>query len=224
MTPRLVIFDVDGTLVDSQNDILSAMRMAYDGAGLPVPAREEVLGIVGLSLGPAFARLSPDRPEMHAALAEGYRSAYMTLRAEKGSAVSSPLYPGAVDALAELRGQDATLLAVATGKSRRGLAKLKEGHGWDGLFASEQTADDHPSKPHPAMVEACLAETGVDPARAVMVGDTTYDMEMARAAGIACIGVSWGYHPAETLQADRTVADFAALLPAIDALIGGPDV
>ena len=218
---RLVIFDVDGTLVDSQNMIFAAFGHAYESLGLPVPDRQTALGFVGMSLDRIFPALSPDLTEdQHTALAQGYREAYFTIRQQQGSIATSPFFPGARAVLDTLRAQDETLLAVATGKSRRGLDKLIEGHGLDGYFISQQTADDHPSKPHPAMVLACLADAGVDTDRAVMIGDTTFDMDMGRTAGVRTIGVSWGYHPVAELKADHIVHDFNALPGVIDALIG----
>jgi phosphoglycolate phosphatase len=210
---RLVIFDVDGTLVDSQGDILAAMRAGFEAVGEVAPPRETILGIVGLSLDVAVARLAPHLPEAaRREIVEGYKAAYMTLRAGQGVALSSPLYPQARETLDALRGVPEVLLGVATGKSARGLAKLVEGHALEGYFVTRQVADHHPSKPHPAMLRAALAETGVDPRDAVMVGDTSYDMEMARAAGIAGIGVTWGYHRAEALgAAARLVGDFGQL-------------
>lgn len=214
---RLVIFDVDGTLVDSQGDIVAAMTHAFDGVGVPVPASGDILNIVGLSLDVAMARLAPDlAADAHMRLVEGYKSAYMALRVTTGAAQSSPLYPGARAALEALQSAPETLLGVATGKSRRGLDKLLEGHGLTGMFVTQQVADFHPSKPHPAMIAAALAETGVDSRAAVMIGDTSYDMEMAKAAGVAAIGVSWGYHPASALGAADVVIDRFSDLP--DAL------
>ncbi|MFB9149959.1 HAD-IA family hydrolase [Roseovarius ramblicola] len=214
---RLVIFDVDGTLVDSQHDILAAMRAGFDVVGEEAPAREAILGIVGLSLDVAVARLAPGLSEAaRRRIVEGYKDAYTALRAGQGVALSSPLYPQARETLDALRGVPELLLGVATGKSARGLAKLVEGHLLDGYFVTRQVADHHPSKPHPAMLHAALAETGVDPRDAVMVGDTSYDMDMARAAGIAGIGVTWGYHRAEALTgAARLVGDFDALATAL---------
>jgi phosphoglycolate phosphatase len=219
---RLVIFDVDGTLVDSQSEIVAAMTHAFAGEGRAAPQREAILSIVGLSLPEAMLRLCPEaEAAARAALVEGYKAAYMTRRLEIGAAAGSPMFPGAAQALAELRGRDDLLLAVATGKSRRGLDKLIEGHGWQGLFVSQQVSDHHPSKPHPSMVLACLAETGVDAARAVMVGDTSFDMEMGRAAGVATLGVSWGYHAADSLRGDSLARSFADLPGLIDDLTGG---
>lgn len=217
---RLVIFDVDGTLVDSQDMIYAAFTFAYEGHGLAVPQRSVALSYVGMSLELIFPRLSPELDHAtHAALAKGYRDAYFHIRETKGSVGTSPFFPGARAALEELRAQEWTLLAVATGKSKRGLDKLIEGHGLDGFFISQQTADQHPSKPHPSMIMAALTDAGVDPHRAVMVGDTSFDMDMARAAGVHSIGVTWGYHDPATLDADRLIGDFADLTRTVDALI-----
>lgn len=219
--PRLVIFDVDGTLVDSQEMIVAAFTHAYAGLDLAPPPPDQMLRFVGRSLELIFPELSPelDAP-LHDKLTQGYRDAYFHLRKTRGSNATSPLYPGAMQALETLRAQDWTLLAVATGKSKRGLDKLIEGYGLEGYFLSQQVADFHPSKPHPAMVQACLNETGVAADRTVMIGDTTFDIDMGRAAGVKTIGVSWGYHPVETLQADTIIHSFDALHSAIDDLIG----
>ena len=177
---RLVIFDVDGTLVDSQAEIMAAMVCAFDAEAMPVPDRAEVLSIVGLSLAEAFAKLCPDTAEgQRQRLVQGYKDAFNDLRGVGDQAERSPLFPGALDALKVLQAQDETLLAVATGKSRRGLDKMLERHGLTGAFHSEQVADHHPSKPHPSMILTALNETGVAPQKAVMLGDTTYDMDMA---------------------------------------------
>jgi phosphoglycolate phosphatase len=217
---RLVIFDVDGTLVDSEADILAAMTRAYEGIGKTCPSREAVRGIVGLSLDVAIARLAP---ECHAAeqarLVAGYKAAYADMRQHKGAAESSPLFPGAREVLEVLGADPWTLLAVATGKSQRGLDKLIEGHGLHGVFASRQTADHHPSKPHPSMIEACLAETGATREATVLIGDTTFDMEMAAAAGVRSIGVSWGYHPVASLRADRIAERFEDVPDLVDAVL-----
>ncbi|QYX56736.1 HAD-IA family hydrolase [Roseovarius sp. SCSIO 43702] len=219
---RLVIFDVDGTLVDSQADILSAMSAAFAGERLPMPHREQVLGIVGLSLPEAMLRLAPDRDEaVRARMVAGYKDAYMTLRARSGVAQSSPFYPGARAILDRLGAVPDVLLGVATGKSQRGLDKLIEGHGLQGVFVTRQVADHHPSKPHPAMIEAALSETGVDAQDAVMVGDTVYDLDMARAAGVTAIAVSWGYHPPDTLRhADAVIDAFDALPGVLNTMWG----
>ncbi len=216
---RLVIFDVDGTLVDSQAEIMAAMTLAFGAEGMVMPDRATVLSIVGLSLAEAFHVLCPDADEaQRARLVAAYKASFMQLRSDNQE--MGPLFPGALEAIAALRAQDDTLLAVATGKSRRGLDKVLERHGLTGVFHSEQVADHHPSKPNPSMILTALNETGVAPQKAVMLGDTTYDMDMARAAGIRTIGVTWGYHAPDTLRADVMIDDFAALPGAVDQLIG----
>ncbi|MFD1341050.1 HAD-IA family hydrolase [Litorisediminicola beolgyonensis] len=214
--PKLVIFDVDGTLVDSQADILAAMHMAFDSVSQRPPERAEILGIVGLSLPEALARLAPDLDAAtRMGMVASYKDAYMTLRAEQGVDASSPLYPGVREVLSALAARDDLLLGVATGKSRRGLDKLLEGHGLETVFFTRQVSDDHPSKPHPSMLEAALDECGLEPSAAVMVGDTEFDMEMARAARIAGVGVSWGYHGRDRLSAATHVIDRIEDLPPV---------
>ncbi|SHJ12149.1 phosphoglycolate phosphatase [Palleronia salina] len=217
---RCVIFDVDGTLVDSQADIVASMNAAFAAVDLPAPPRADILSHVGLSLGLIFPRMVPDLDATaHRAMEAAYKDRYAALRAAGGASGGAPLYPGAAEALSRLSAQPETLLALATGKSNRGLDHLIEAHGWHGLFVSRQSADDHPSKPHPSMIAQVLRDTGVDARRAVMVGDTSYDMDMARAAGIRAVGVAWGYHPAHNLQADARVESFDALPAAIDDLL-----
>ncbi len=213
MRLKLVIFDVDGTLVDSQGLIIEAMNLAFEGERLAPPSRADTLSIVGLSLDVAMFKLLPDGDaDLRARLVEGYKQGYMMRRTETGVAQSSPFFAGARDVLQQLGAQDDVLLGVATGKSRRGLDKLIEGHGLEGIFVTTQVADDHPSKPHPSMITTALAETGVEARDAVMIGDTSYDMEMAAAAGVAGIGVGWGYHETSALgAAHHVVEDFAAL-------------
>ena len=219
---KLVIFDVDGTLVDSQNSIVMSMTDAFAALGRPTPDRGELLSIVGLSLPVAFGRLAPWASDAeNAALVEAYKSSYVRNRA--GGADGSALYPGARAALDLLAGQDETLLGVATGKSRRGFDILVENHGLAGLFQTVQVADDHPSKPHPSMILTALAETGVEADDAVVVGDTSFDIEMAAGAGVRGIGVTWGYHPAAALRsagAARLIDGFEDLPRALGALWG----
>jgi phosphoglycolate phosphatase len=218
---RLVIFDVDGTLVDSQAEIHAAMTAAYLSEGLPAPTRDHVLSIVGLSLDHAIARLCPDLPVIRQTrMVQAYKDSYMAMRGTDGQGDRSPLYPGARAALDLLARQDQTLLAVATGKSRRGLDKIIERHNLRGMFHSEQVADHHPSKPHPSMILTAMNETGVSREKVVMIGDTTFDMDMGRAAGVRTIGVDWGYHPSDSLRPDILIHDFADLPAAIDQLTG----
>lgn len=223
MRLRLVIFDVDGTLVDSQGDILAAMGRAFEAVGARAPTRGDILSIVGLSLDVAIPRLAPELPaEAHRQMIEGYKAAYMDLRAVNGVAQSSPLYPHAREVLEALQAQPETLLGVATGKSRRGLDKLIDGHGLQGVFVTQQVADFHPSKPHPAMIHTALAETGVEARDAVMIGDTSFDMDMAQAAGVRAIGVDWGYHGRGRLgAAERILSDFRELPGALNEIWEG---
>lgn len=210
---RLVVFDVDGTLIDSQAHIVAAMAAAFAHAGLALPPRAEVLGIVGLSLPVAIARLAPAAPpDVLAEMLSAYKDAYTANR----DATTAPAYPGAMAALQALAAEPETLLGVATGKSRRGLNHLFDLHGLHGLFQTTQVADDHPSKPHPSMLLAALRDTGIGPGAAVMIGDTSYDMEMARAAGLRAIGVAWGYHAGSALRAAgaQCVIESYADLPA----------
>lgn len=220
---RLVIFDVDGTLIDSQAHILAAMARAFEGVALPVPDRDAVLGVVGLSLPVLVDRLAPDADAVtRVQIVEGYKQGFADLRAE-GEASLSPLYPGARALLDDLTARDDTLLAVASGKSRRGMAHVIEMHGLEGVFHSVQTADDHPSKPSPEMIRAALAETGVDARDAAILGDTAFDMEMGRNAGIHPLGVTWGYHDRKRLVragAADLLEDFGAVLPCLDRIWG----
>ncbi|WP_323763696.1 HAD-IA family hydrolase [Marinovum sp.] len=210
---RLVIFDVDGTLVDSQGDIVAAMHAAFGALDLAPPAREHILGIVGLSLDVAMRQLAPQLNDaaLDTLVAE-YKDAYVGARK---AGHSGPLYPGVTEVLDRLGQQDDWLLGIATGKSKRGLDALLEAQGLTGRFVTRQVSDFHPSKPHPAMLEAALAETGVDRADAVMVGDTSFDMDMARAAGIYAIGMSYGYHPVSALTSADVILDDMAALPQV---------
>jgi len=214
---RLIIFDVDGTLVDSQNIIVEAQRRAFLQHDLEPPTREQALAIVGLSLHEAFTTLvGPKGPV--SAIAESYRRAFADLRT---GGYHEPLFSGIDAVLRRLAAHPDTMLGIATGKSQRGVRHLLEREGWHDLFATIQTADDAPSKPHPGMILQALAATGILPEEAVMVGDSTYDMEMARAAGIDVIGVSWGYHFPEALieagarRIVETVPDLEAELVAV---------
>lgn len=203
---KLVVFDVDGTLVDSQGDILASMAAAFEGAKLPVPTDQDILGVVGLSLPVAIDRLHSGLSDQDLAQAvEGYKSAYVDRRARHG-ADSSPFYDGVRDVLSDLASYEDVLLGVATGKSRRGLDLLLKAHDMTGLFVTTQVADDHPSKPNPSMLLKALSETGCDARDAVMIGDTEFDMAMANAANISGIGVTWGYHPVDRLAQTNPAA------------------
>jgi len=198
---RLIIFDCDGTLVDSQHIIVAAMTQAFAAHGIELPMREAILSIVGLSLPLAVARLMPEGVEQQAVerVTDGYREAFAELR--RGACHQEPMFPGALETVRELGQRRDVLLGVATGKSRRGVAALFERFGIDRHFVTIQTADTHPSKPHPSMILKAIAEVGGRPEDTVMIGDTTFDIEMARAAGVGAIGVAWGYHPVVALEA-----------------------
>ena len=217
---RLVIFDVDGTLVDSQSDIVAAMTLAYAAVNEPVPPRAEILGVVGLSLDVIFPLLMPQMSAQgHAQMCVAYKNAYMEMRAQAGVKQSSPLYPGALDVLHGLQSEPDILLGVATGKSKRGLDKLIEGHGLEGLFVTQQVADFHPSKPHPSMILQAMSDAGVEARNTVMIGDTSFDMDMAAAAGVRGIGVGWGYPGRERLSAASVlIEDFAGLRPVLNEM------
>jgi phosphoglycolate phosphatase len=216
---KLVVFDCDGTLVDSQHLIVSAMSSAYAAHGMPAPERETVLSIVGLSLVEAFTHLgggAADYPVQ--SLADGYREAFHRLR-DAGAAIE-PLYPGAAEAIASLAKRHDIALGIATGKSQRGVRLVLGHHGLIDNFVTIKTADDAPSKPNPDMVLHAMREVGASPEHTVVVGDTLFDIKMAQAAGASAIGVSWGYHSRERLrEAGAVIIDsFEALEPALDKL------
>ena len=211
---RLVIFDCDGTLVDSQHMICEAMRVAFSASGLAVPARAHLVRHVGLSVTEAMIAMTglPEGDEV-ARLSADYRTAFAELRKE--ARLAEPMFPGASAAISVLRSCDGVVLGLATGKSRRGVDRLLERESLEGVFATIMTADDAPSKPHPAMVEQAMDAVGARTDDTVMVGDTTFDMLMARAAFVPAIGVGWGYHEAAELTeagASAVVEDFDALL------------
>ncbi len=215
----LVIFDCDGTLVDSQHMIVAAMTSAFATNGVRCPGRGEMLHTVGLSLIEAMQSLAPDGEDaLHAALAADYRRAFQALRARPDQA--EPMFEGARDTVLALADRPGVRLGIATGKSRRGVASFLAREGLEGVFATIQTADDAPSKPHPGMILQALRETGAAREAAVMIGDTAHDMRMAVNAGVRPVGVAWGYHGIADLHmagAHAIAADFTALLRLIDA-------
>ena len=209
---RLAVFDCDGTLVDGQADVCWAMERAFTRAGLAAPDVVTVRRAVGLSLPQAVRALAPELSEdQNRAVTEFYRSSFRARREE--GLLDEPLYDGIAELLTALH-DGGWSLAVATGKSDRGLAACLATHGIADLFVSLQTADRHPSKPHPAMLEAALFEAGAAPHQAVMIGDTSFDMLMARSAGVRGVGVAWGYHaPAELIASGAlSVAETVAAL------------
>ncbi|MEP9377855.1 HAD-IA family hydrolase [Aquabacter sp. CN5-332] len=217
---KLVLFDCDGTLVDGQHLIVSAMSAAYRAHGIAVPPREVILSVVGLSLPETFAVLSSGDPAFPVEImVEAYKNAFHQLRA---SEPTEPMFAGMRDAVDLVRGEPGTLLGIVTGKSQRGVKRVLQEHAMEGWFSTIQTADDAPSKPHPAMVHQAMAELGGMAGATVVVGDTTYDMQMAKAAGAWAVGVTWGYHHHSQLVAagaDMLVEDAAALPAAVSTLL-----
>ena len=209
---RLAIFDCDGTLVDGQAAVCIAMESAFAESALPAPGRHDIRRIVGLSLPQAVRRLAPDAgADTQAHIVDAYKTAFRQARLD--GSLNEALYDGIADLLHDLHASGWTL-AVATGKSDRGLAATLRANDLTELFASLQTADRHPSKPDPSMIEQCLADSGASAADAVMIGDTVFDIHMAANAGVRAIGVDWGYHEADELLqagAEAVAADMASL-------------
>jgi len=224
LQPRLAVFDCDGTLVDSQHNIVAAANAAWQAYGLAPPAAHEVRRGVGLPLVEAVARLLPEADTAdHLAVSSLYAQAFRELRDQR--LYDEPLFPGTAEALAALAAAG-TLLAVATGKPRRGLLATLERHGLADRFVVLKTADDGPGKPHPHMLEEAMAEVGAAPATTVMIGDTVFDIEMARNAQVRSIGVSWGYDDADELRAAGAacvIDEFSELAEMAAKLFGGQD-
>lgn len=214
---RLCVFDLDGTLVDSQHHIVSAMATAFAAEGLQAPTPSDVRQIVGLPLGTAIQRLAPDAGgEQVERLGRTYRDAYFDTKATDGAA--EPLFDGALDTLDALE-TAGWLLAIVTGKGRRGLLSVLDDHGVRRRFVSLKSADDGPGKPDPTLLLEAVAEAGVDRTRAVMVGDTVFDIRMAGSARVPAIGVSWGYHDPQALRHEGA----ATILERFDQLCGAAD-
>jgi phosphoglycolate phosphatase len=218
VTLKLAVWDVDGTLVDSRAVIFDAAKAVFAFMDLPPPDYEDVRQIVGLSLAEGLRLLLPgmEPAEIDRAVA-GYKDAFQDMHRRPG--FTEPLYAGAAECLERLR-RDGWLIAMATGKSRRGVETIIRMHGWADLFDSTHCADDGPGKPHPAMLLEAMRALGCAPRQTIMIGDTTHDMRMARAAGVYAQGVSWGFHTgAEVLAggADDVVDDFVSLNSRLDA-------
>lgn len=218
---RLILFDCDGTLVDSAHIIVDTVTAAWEAEGLTPPPSDIVRRQIGLPVPDAIANLIPDAaPDLMGRLDARFRDIFVAGR--QAGAHEDPLYDGCAAVLAELASGSGTLLGVATGKGRRGLIHTLEKHGIDRHFQVLKTADDGPGKPNPKILEDAMAEMGVPPWQTVMIGDTVFDMAMAKSAGAHAIGVSWGYHaPADLRNAGaQAMAEAFGELPAlIDTLL-----
>ncbi len=222
LVPNLIVFDCDGTLADGQHLVVQAMRLTFEGAGLAIPSRADILRTVGLSVPEALQILASDQyPETRNELARSFREWCMALRRQPNA--EEPMFEGAASLLFSLAARENVLLGIATGKSRRGVERFISQNGLQGIFATLQTSDNAPSKPHPAMLLQAMEETGATPETTVMVGDTSYDMIMAACANVAGIGVSWGYHPAADLKRSGAKA-VASSFCALEALLGGREL
>lgn len=219
---RLCVFDCDGTLVDSQYGVIACMTAAFRSQGWAAPADNDVRRLVGLPLASIIKLLAPGRSENeYEAAAAVYKHTFE--HSHDSMADDERLYPGTEDILRRLNGEG-WLLGVATGKGRRGLDSTLNRYGFDGVFVTLQTADSAHNKPDPDMLHRAMAEAGAAPETTVMVGDTTYDIEMARRAGTVSVGVSWGYHPADELRAagaNCIIEEWAALAEVLDGVSDG---
>jgi phosphoglycolate phosphatase len=190
---ELVVFDWDGTLMDSTHMIASSLRSACADVGVAVPSEADARFVIGLGLEDTFKHVAPTLDgEGRRRLSERYRFHFLAREGEV------PLYAGVREMLSDLHGRGRRL-AVATGKARRGLERALDQTGLRPWFEATRCADEGFAKPHPDMLLMLLDITGVDPARAVMVGDTTHDLELAANAGIDAVSVSYGAHPEELL-------------------------
>ena len=193
---ELIVFDWDGTLMDSTGAIVASIQAAARDLGIQPPTDERAQHIIGLGLIDALRHALPDLPvERYRDLGERYRHHYLLHDQDL------LLFDGAAELIDELRGTGC-YLAVATGKTRKGLDRAFEVSGLGSRFHASRCADECHSKPHPQMLEELMDEFGVEPDATLMIGDTTHDLLMARNAGVAALGVAYGAHPRETLEAE----------------------
>jgi len=198
---KLVLFDCDGTLVDSGKLIHEVMARTFEHHGYERPHYDITKSIIGLTLDTAIARImGVEEIDDHIrAMTQHYKDLYSPVRTEPG--FEEPLYDGVAEMIEALVARDDVVIGAVTGKSRRGLDLIRHGHGFETVFTVSRTADDCPSKPHPAMVLECCTETGIDPLDTIVIGDSVYDIMMAKSAGATAIGVSWGYGETAALRA-----------------------
>jgi phosphoglycolate phosphatase len=208
---KLALFDCDGTLVDSAGLIHEVMARTFEDFGLERISLDATKSIIGLTLDIAIARLmhQPHVDDRALAMTAHYKKLYGSVRTEMN--FREPLFDGIAPLIATLMARDGLLLGAVTGKSRRGLDQICASHGYEKTFFVSRTADDCPSKPHPAMVTECCAEAGIDARNTVVIGDAIYDMQMAKSAGASAIGVAWGY--ASVPELIEAGADFIARTP-----------
>ena len=192
---KLLIFDWDGTLADSVGRIVESMHVASERSGFALRDDLAVKGIIGLGLPEAIRTLYPDIGDAQLlAFRQHYADHYVAL-----DAVPSPLFEGVVESLEAFR-REGYQMAVATGKARRGLDRVLKSHGWESYFTITRAADETASKPHPLMLEQILAHCDVRAEQALMVGDSSFDLQMARNAGMASVAVSYGAQSIEALR------------------------
>lgn len=217
----LIMFDMDGTLIDTQSLIAEHMASTFEEAGLVPPTNAESRRVIGLSLPIALGRLAKsDDPVLVDRLVETYKAHYRASLVTGDS--REGLFPGAFDALDRLCRRADTSMGIATGKGLHGVHRILALHKIADHFCTLQTPDHNPSKPHPGMLNRAMEETGAEPRQVVMVGDTTFDIEMGKAAGAFAIGVSWGYHdPSELVAAgaDIMIDRYDELDAAIDKVL-----
>ncbi len=214
---KLIMFDMDGTLIDTEALIVEHMTATFVSAGLTPPTTAQSRRVIGLSLPVAIATLlGTEVTPLAEKMAEDYRGHYRASLVQAEG--REGLFPGAREALDFLATWPDTLLGIATGKGLNGVHRLTQLHGIAGHFVTLQTPDHNPSKPHPGMMPRAMAETGADARDTVIIGDTTFDIEMGKSAGTQAIGVTWGHHDrAELLAAgaDALVETYAELPAAI---------
>ncbi len=214
---KLVVFDVDGTLVDSRTILKQVSDAAFTTLGLPAPSYEALRQIVGLNLMQGLAQLAPGAPpQTLEALQTHFKSNFSDLHRQPG--FTEPLYEGAAELLERLKA-GGWRIAMATGKSRRGVDSIIAMHRWADVFDSTHCGDDGPGKPHPSMLLQAMAALGAEPACTIMVGDTAHDIGMARAAGVRAVGVTWGFHTRAEIEAsgaDVVFDTFQALTEELD--------
>ena len=219
---KLAVLDCDGTIVDSKAAIVKSMTAAFEVVGISTPKPQDIIRIVGLNLIDAMSvLLAGERPDLVQPLIKAYKEIAAKNRVD--GHWQDPLYPYASEVIQFL---DSTgwLLGVATGKSKRGLNAVFDTHNIGHYFVTTQTSDFGPGKPAPDMLYRAMDETGAGPDNTVMIGDTTFDMEMAESAGIKAIGVSWGYHTEKELRdagAHVIVDEYWQLPQALTAIVGG---